>query len=71
MKTKNNNRVQILLRILKKSDELMDGVIQLTAGIKDVQPGLLKHLNKTSMTSPYYASLVSNHLKEYLSEPAL
>ena len=48
---KNKNRLQILKRILSKSNLLMDDIVQLTLQIYTAQPGLYINSDRMSLFS--------------------
>jgi|GEM_PF-5493252 len=62
---KNKKRTQILLRILSKSNEIMDDIVQLNMQIYSPQTWMNKPLDKINLFAPKNSTSDTKNIKEY------
>ena len=65
MKYKNELRTQILLRMVNKSNQMMDHIIMLNAHIGNAQSKLYIDLAQISLLVQYNSTLDKKHMEEY------
>lgn len=62
---KKKKRIQLLLRILSKSDQIMDDIVQLNMQICPSNPGLLMPLDKISLLASQHSSIDKKEFDDY------
>ena len=62
---KNRNRNRILLRILSKSNSVLDNVVQLTMQISSTQPRLNMFLDSTALCSDRLQALDNSGIEDF------
>ena len=62
---KNKNRIPLLLKILSKSDELMEDIVQLTMQVAKEQPGIFEQLDYTSLFGANNSSAAKVPVEDY------
>ena len=61
---KNKNRMPILLRMISKSDQIMDDLVNLTMKIS-AQPKLYMHLDEAPLFAPHNSDLDTKSAEDY------
>ena len=61
---KNKNRMPILLRMISKSDQMMDDLVSLTMKIS-AQPKLYMHLDEATLFAPHNSESNTKDIEDY------
>lgn len=62
---KKKNRIQLLLRIISKSDQIMDDIVQLNMQIYPSNPRLYMPLDKMSVLTSQHSSTKKKEFDDY------
>jgi hypothetical protein len=62
---KNKNRIQILLRILSKSDQIMDDIANLTMQVYPSEPRLFMRLDESSLFASHNSAIDKKDYEGY------
>ncbi len=62
---KSKKRIQILLRILSKSDQIMDDIVQLNMQIYPSNPMIYKPFDKMSFLTSQHSTIEKNEFVDY------
>lgn len=62
---KNKNRIQILLKILSKSDKILDDIGQITIQVFPISPGLFKRVDEKDLFAPHDQTISTKDISDY------